>query len=58
MWLAKDNGNVKDTQITNYDLYIYDEDMNLITKQNTNDDCLELAEFTVSKAGTYKVEII
>ena len=32
--------------------------MNLITKQDTNDDCLELAEFTVSKAGTYKVEII
>ena len=57
-WLAKANGNVKDTQITNYDLYIYDEDMNLITKQDTNDDCLELAEFTASKAGTYKVEII
>ena len=32
--------------------------MNLITKKDTNDDCLELAEFTVSKTGTYKVEII
>jgi len=32
--------------------------MNLITKQDTNDDCFELAEFTASKTGTYKVEII
>ena len=32
--------------------------MNLITKQNTDVDCLELAEFTASKAGTYKVEIV
>ena len=39
-------------------MYIYDEDMNLITKQDTDVDCLELAGFTVSKAGTYKVEII
>ena len=39
-------------------MYIYDEDMNLITKQDTNDDCFELAEFTASKTGTYKVEII
>ena len=39
-------------------MYIYDEDMNLITKQDTNDNCLELAEFTVSKTGAYKVEII
>ena len=39
-------------------MYIYDEDMNLIIKQDTNDECLELAEFTASKTGTYKAEIL
>ena len=39
-------------------MYIYAENMNLITKQDTDVDCLELAEFTASKAGTYKVEIV
>ena len=44
--------------MTDYDLYIYDKDGTQATKQETNSNCLELAEFTASKKGTYKVEIV
>lgn len=57
-WLAKANGNVDKTIMTDYDLYIYDKDGTLVTKQETNSDCLELAEFTAPSTGRYTAKIV
>ena len=44
--------------MTDYDLYIYDKDGTLVTKQETNSDCLELSEITAPSTGKYTAKIV
>lgn len=44
--------------MTDYDLYIYDKDGTLVTKQETNSECHELAKFIAPSTGTYTAKIV
>ena len=57
-WMANADGTVSNTQRTNYDVYIYDSNDNLITSQATNVDCIELIEFEAPNTGTYTIKIV
>lgn len=57
-WLVNADGTVSNTQRTNYDVYIYDSNNNLITSQATNVDCIELIEFETPYTDTYTIKIV
>lgn len=54
-WLAKADGSATGTSMTNYDIYFYDSNNNLITSQETTIDCVELIELEIPATDTYTI---
>lgn len=52
-WPAFNEGKVEGTTITNYDIYVYDSEGNVVCKEETLFDNKEFLEFTAPSDGTY-----
>lgn len=56
-WTAYTNGQVSSLKYTNYDLYLFDADGNIVATANSTNANIELITFTVPTTGTYKLKI-
>ena len=56
-WLAYATGLVENTRFTNYDLYLYGPDGNVVASAVSTNGNLELITYTVPTDGTYTIKI-
>ena len=56
--LANANGNASGTRYSDYNIYLYDSNNNLVNYEATNVDTLELLEMKITKTDTYTIKII
>ena len=56
--LVYSDGSVSSTAFTNYDMYLYDENNNIIESQSITEDTIELLEVEISNSGQYTLRII
>lgn len=55
--LAYSDGSVSSTNFTNYNLYLYDSNNNIVESQTTTEDTVELLEVNITNSGSYYLKI-
>lgn len=56
-WTAYTNGSTSSLKLTNYDLYLYDSDGNLVASSCSTDSNIELIQYYVPNDGEYTLKI-
>ena len=56
-WTAYTNGSVSSLKLTNYDLYLYDENNNLVASSCSTDSNIELIQVFIDHDGIYTLKI-